>query len=551
MEGVARVTQASRSEPKASEVQQAWRARIGWAAATVATLFAAFPHPIAGTVVDLGWLFAWIAPACFLQALDGLAPRRAAFRGFLVHWAAYSAILHWIYVVTVTYGHAHPAIGVVAPVALASYIAVFGGLFGASHAWLAGRGLASPWSAALAWTALDHARSFALSGFPWAELGYAQHQNPALMGLASYTGVYGLSFASVLGSAALIEAVRALRARTRPAPSLVAAFATVAALHGQGLAAPDPADGGERVRVAVIQGNIDQGVKWSPAWIEATLARYESLSREAARAGAGLIVWPETAVPGGIEVEPALRERISALARETRAAFVVGGVGLALDDIGQPAAYYDSAFVFDAEGRLRGRYDKTHLVPFGEYIPGQRWLGRVLSAVARGIAQVGVQAGREPHAMVVALPDGREVRLGTAVCYELLFPDLVRRFAADGGRALLAITNDAWYGRTGAPYQFLAITELRAAETGLAVARAANTGVSAFIDGAGGVRDATPIFEPAWRVADLPLHPAPATATFYVRHGDLFVTACWTLWLAYLAVGVRAQSGSEKRRRSV
>ena len=190
-------------------------------------------------------------------------------------------------------------------------------------------------------------------------------------------------------------------------------------------------------------------------------------------------------MPGGLEVEPALRARIEALARETGAALVVGGVGLALDVRGRPAAYYDSAFVLGPDGRLRDRYDKSHLVPFGEYIPFQDLLGRFLSAVARGIAQVGVEAGDAPRAVAVPLRDGREIRVGIPICYELLFPDLVRRFAADGGRALLAITNDAWYGRTGAPYQFLAITELRAAETGLAIARAANTGVSAFIDGAG------------------------------------------------------------------
>ena len=143
--------------------------------------------------------------------------------------------------------------------------------------------------------------------------------------------------------------------------------------------------------------------------------------------------------------------------------------------------------------------------------------------------------------MEIVLPDGREVRVGTPVCYELLFPDLVRRFAADGGRALLAITNDAWYGRTGAPYQFLAITALRSAETGLWTARAANSGVSGFIDGTGSVRIATPIFEPTWRIAEVPLHPDPREATFYVRHGDVFAWGCWVLLAAH---GVAAQSRS-------
>jgi apolipoprotein N-acyltransferase len=336
---------------------------------------------------------------------------------------------------------------------------------------------------------------------------------------------------SVLGSTALLDAVRDARSRTRPRLAALSAFAAVAALHALGLMAPR-AEGSATLRVAVIQGNIDQGVKWNAAWIESTIETYESLSRAAARAGAELIVWPETAVPGALEVQPALRARIEALARET-----VGGVGLDFDPFGRPAAYYDSAFVFAPDGRLEGRYDKSHLVPFGEYIPFQDWLGRFLSAVARGIAQVGVEAGPAPRSL--ALPGEREVRVGVPICYELLFPDLVRRFAADGGRALLAITNDAWYGRTGAPYQFLAITELRAAETGLAIARAANTGVSAFIDGAGKARDATPIFEPAFRVADLPLRADPADATFYVRHGDLFAYACWVLWLAHFALGAR------------
>jgi apolipoprotein N-acyltransferase len=103
----------------------------------------------------------------------------------------------------------------------------------------------------------------------------------------------------------------------------------------------------------------------------------------------------------------------------------------------------------------------------------------------------------------------------------------VRRFAADGAELLLAITNDAWYGRTGAPHQFLAITALRAVETGLPTARAANTGVSGFIDARGRVSGATPVFERAWRAADLPRHPRPREATFYVRHGDVFAALCW------------------------
>jgi apolipoprotein N-acyltransferase len=191
------------------------------------------------------------------------------------------------------------------------------------------------------------------------------------------------------------------------------------------------------------------------------------------------------------------------------------------------------------DGALLGRYDKTQLVPFGEYVPFQDLLGRFLRAVARGIASTGVTAGEAPRAVELRLPGpDQRLRVGVPICYELLFPDLVRRFVRDGAELLLAITNDAWYGRTGAPYQFLAITALRSAETGVWTARAANTGVSAIIDGSGRVRSRTRIFERAWLVADVPRRPAAGGGTFYVRHGDLFAGGCWAGVLGLGVLGV-------------
>ena len=208
---------------------------------------------------------------------------------------------------------------------------------------------------------------------------------------------------------------------------------------------------------------------------------------------------------------------------------MIGGVGVAFDGAARPSRFFDSAFVLEDSGAFIERYDKTHLVPFGEYVPFQDLLGRFLEAVARGIATTGVTPGPAPRSVAMAgaaAADG-PLSIGIPICYELLFPDLVRRFAADGAQVLLAITNDAWYGRTGAPYQFLAITALRSAETRLWTARAANTGISAFIDARGRVRAATPLFEMAYLVDDVPLHSDPRRSSFYVRHGDVFAAACW------------------------
>jgi apolipoprotein N-acyltransferase len=175
----------------------------------------------------------------------------------------------------------------------------------------------------------------------------------------------------------------------------------------------------------------------------------------------------------------------------------------------------------------------------------QDLLGRFIVAVARGIATTGVTPGAAPRALELTLPGagGGRLTVGVPICYELLFPDLVRRFVRDGAEMLLAITNDAWYGHTGAPFQFLAMTALRSAETGVWTARAANTGVSAIIDDRGRVRSQTRIFERAWLAADLPRREASQGSTFYVRHGDWLVGACW---IGLLALAARGSWGAER-----
>jgi apolipoprotein N-acyltransferase len=502
--------------------------RLPWLAGYALVTFFSFPHPIAGRVVDGGIALAWVGPALLLLGLRGLPPGRAARLGFAAALVAHTAILHWIWIVTVVYGHAPAIAGVVGPIALGAYIAAFTGAFAGLAALLAHAGLARPFALAAAWTALDHFRSFALSGFPWATLGYAQHENPLLLGLASVTGVYGLSFVSVLGAAALAEAATAWRAGRRPGPAVWAALGAVVALHGAGwlLAREASRPAPRTVRIAVLQGNVDQGVKWSPERAEEIWADYVGLVRDAVGQGAVLVVWPETSVPGLVERDPELRARLSALARETGSTMVLGAVGFELDPVTRDPLFFDSAFVLGPDGAFLTRYDKSHLVPFGEYVPLRDLLGHFLRAVARGIARDNVTPGPGPRALTLPAPGG-PIRGGVPICYELLFPDLVRRMVDQGAGVLLGITNDAWYGKTGAPYQFLALTAVRSAETRVWTARAANTGVSAIIDSRGRVRAQTRIFERDLLVADVPLRPPPLGGSFYTRHGDVFAAACW------------------------
>jgi apolipoprotein N-acyltransferase len=517
------------------------RVRLALLGGYTVVTFLSFPHPVGDRVLDLGAVLAWFGPALLLLGLDGLSPRRAAQLGFAAGVAAHAAVLHWIYVVTVVYGEAPVIAGIAGPLGLGCYIGAFTAAFGAGWALFARARLDSPWTAALLWTSLDHLRSFALSGFPWATLGYAQHQNDSLLAMAPYTGVYGLSFVSVLGGAALARGAADLRARRRPRVDVWLAFAGVVAVQVAGFAvrAPEAEKGLARVRIAVLQGNVDQGVKWSEEWADRILANYEDLSRQAASRGAEVIVWPESSVPGYIDVDPALRRRLTDLARDTGATFVLGVVGLEFDRRTRRPSFFDSAVPLDSRGEFGLRYDKAHLVPFGEYVPLRGVLGFFLEAVAKGMATDNVTAGSGPRAQALArrAGAGEPLTMGLPICYELLFPDLVRRMVDDGAEALLAITNDAWYGRTGAPYQFLAMTAMRSAETRVWTARAANTGVSAIIDSRGRVREQSRIFERGLLVADVPLRPAPRGGSFYVRHGDVFAGACWIGTVALGAVG--------------
>ncbi len=526
------------------------RVRFALLAAYGVANFLAFPHPIGERVVDLGLVFGWLSPALLILGLSGLSPRAAAKTAFLAGTLAQSAILHWIYVVSVRYGHAAPPMGVLGILGLGAHAGLFTAIFGAGWALLGRRGLASPWSAALLWTVVEYARGAGELGFPWAGIGYTQHANPALLSWAAYTGVYGMSFAVALAGATLAAVARDLWTSRSLSKTSRFAIAGVALIGVAGFwlrLAPDPDV--ETVRVAVLQGNIEQGVKWNPAWAERTLTAYEDLSRRAAEAGAEVVVFPETAMPGALNSDPILRARMSRLARETGAAYVVGGVAVERRPGQRALEFFDSAFVIRPDGSFGERYDKSQLVPFGEFVPFSAWLRPFFEAIARGMATEHVSRGSGPRALSIPIRAGSTASLtaGVPICYELIFPDLTRRFVRDGAVLLLAITNDAWYGRTGAPYQFLAMTAVRSAENGVWTARAANTGVSAIIDSRGRVRSRTRIFEREILVADLPLRASPAGGTFYARHGDWFAYGCW-LAIAVLALAGAARKAKEKHR---
>ncbi len=504
--------------------------RLGYAGAFACLFALAFPFRAGDLLFDGGLACGWVALVPFARMLRGLAPR-AAFA-----WASSSAtlgfcgVLFWIYVVVAEHGGAHPLVAVLAVVLLALANGLHVGAAAALAAALEPRAgrlafLVLPAS----WLVLEHLRGVAVfGGFPWAFLGHSAHANGPMRELAALAGVSGLTF--------LLAVFAALASRRRIVPAL--ALLVVAHLAGFGLLLSrvgDPVPEARERRVAIIQGNIPQGVKWDPAFAaEAFRAHLETSRLAAASAELELIVWPEAAVPAFLEVDGGYREELSALAVETGALLLVGAPALRATPREGDYLFFNSVFVFTPDGELVDRYDKTKLVPFGEYVPLRWLLGLFLEGVATGIAFADITPGPGPRTHGAQPGFGGDHALTSLICYEVIYPGLVRRAVRNGARVLVNVTNDAWYGRTSGPHQFVAIAALRSAEHGLPMIRAANTGVSAIIDSGGLVLERTPIFERRALVGLLP--PARSGPTLYTRLGDWVV---WVCWIGLIVIGGR------------
>jgi len=324
---------------------------------------------------DLPFL-AWIALIPLLIALEGQSPRTAFQLGFLSGLASYGGLIYWVNIVMTEYGHLPLLVSIPLWLLLSCWLAIFTGV--ASWAAVLGErwGVKAALLFPMAWVGTDYLRGLLLTGFPWTMPGHSQFRLLPLIQIADLTGVYGITALIVLANVVLYRIIRALSGAQVPYPAKSAAI-LVLALAGtfwygfQRLNGPPSAM--PFVKVALIQGNIDQGVKWSPAFRNTTLDIYCNLSRQAMeQAKADLVVWPESAVPFFFQDDGPPSRLIRDLARELQTNLLFGSPGMELRD--GKTVYLNSAFLLDREGNLLGRSDKMHLVPFGEYVPLSRLL---------------------------------------------------------------------------------------------------------------------------------------------------------------------------------
>ena len=479
---------------------------------------------------------AWVALAPLLVALAHRRqpPRRAFTLGLLTGAVGFAGTLYWLVETMVTFGGLTTPLATLAAALLIAYLSLFPALFALIVCrLLRSFGRRALLLAPFVWVASEMGRTYILDGFPWELLGYSQASVLPIAQLASVVGVYGLSAFVALVSAAVAYAMLARGAERWRVAAAVAALLIAAGLWGA-LRLRDSrlTREGAPIRVAVIQGNVLQDQKWDPAMRDAIMQRYIDLSREAIGRDARFILWPESSTPLPYEQDVARGDAIRRLARQAHVTLLVGSdqiEPIRPVDQGKPQErLYNSAYLIQPDGTTAAIYRKIHLVPFGEFVPFKRLLffvGTIVEAVSD------FSPGTEALLLPVA---GHQA--STAICYEVIFASLMRDFVQHGSELLTTITNDAWYGRSSAAYQHWQQASLRSIEEGRYLARAANTGISGFVDPYGRVLQKSGLFESVVMTEDVRFL---TDRTVYSRIGDLAGWLSVALTAAALVLGFR------------
>lgn len=482
------------------------------AALSGALLFASFP--------GLDWnSLVWVAAVPLLAALvRETSLWRAFLEGHLCGAVFIAGSCHWFIDVLEIHGGLSPALALLA---LALFLLVYPlifGMFGLTEAWAARRSpaLALALSPFL-WVAMELGRMYWLTGFPWNLLGYAVRAS-GLRQWASFTAVYGLSFLAMTTSALLAAVL--LQPRRRAVRIASVAWLLLLTL-GNWLSTPPPARAGSRV-AHLVQPNVpldlEGAMQWAPWRNRAPLDNLVALTTASVQregnqaAGPPVVIWPEDPAPFYFDRDAVFREAVERMARATRSYVVVGTVTFADAANTQPK---NSAVVLDPGGRVVLMYDKMHLVPFGEYVPSwafPNWVGKITHEAGNFVPGTRHQAAETP-----------EGALSVFICYESIFPGLVRRLTPEGPGVLVNISNDAWFGDSAAASQHFEMARLRAIETGRFLLRATNDGLTATIDPYGRVVDELA----RQRLGVLTgRFDYLGARTFYMAHGDVFAWLC-------------------------
>lgn len=413
--------------------------------------------------------------------------RAEAFRlGWLTGLIGATGVLYWVALPVQEFGGLPWPLAAACAMGIAAYVGVYGGLFAlAARQWCCGNVWVRAILLGAVWYVLEWVRGWFMTGFPWMPLAAAFVPWPAAIQSAAFVGAYGLG--GVLASKAVLICIAVRERRWEPGIMAVALLLCMLAGGLWRLSQNVPA--GPELDVLLVQGNVDQNVKWDPERQRATTDRYLSLTEsglanmERTDGVPRLVIWPETAMPYDFETAP-FTDTVRDFVRREGVFLMTGSVGW------EPLAmkYLNRAYLLGPNADPLRWYEKEHLVPFGEYVPPGLDMA-FLQAFMQGVGDFVPGTRTEPLPLHPGTGQGQDRTLvpGVLICYETIFPELARKHVAGGADLLINISNDAWFGRTSAPEQHLQLSVLRAVEQGKPLVRGTNTGISAFVDSRGRV----------------------------------------------------------------
>jgi apolipoprotein N-acyltransferase len=467
---------------------------------------------------------AWCALVPFFISLWGKSGKRALLLGLTMGFVYFLGTTYWVYNSLYNYGHLPFVVSILMVGLLNLYLAFYVGLFSFVFSSLLSKSkfpaviLAPP-----LWVTLEILRTYVFTGFPWSILGYSQYTFLPFIQIADITGVYGLSFLVVSFNGALTD-ILFLPKKRREAPlfslsysiaGLILLCLSLGATFYYGHLTLQRTISSKTLKVSVIQGNIDQDKKWDRRFEKEIIDTYKRLTTEADRKSPDLIVWPENALPFVFEYDKNKTEALINFQKKLDTYLLLGSD--MIKEIKDKKIYFsNSAILIGPDGSVISIYDKIHLVPFGEYLP-LKWLFPFIDKL---VVTVGEFITGDDF-MVMETSFGK---ISTVICYEIIFPGLVRKFVNSGAQMIVTITNDAWFGDSPAPYQHFSMAVFRAIENRVPLARAANTGISGFIDAQGRIIQKSDIFEEAALTQKLTI--TNTKKSFYTKYGDLFTFLC-------------------------
>ena len=465
---------------------------------------------------------AWFAFIPLFSAIEAKTPQSAALLGFITGMVFYTWGLSWINNTLINYGNLPSVVSFMVLGLLAAYLSFYTALFCylIRRVCKENRGLFFLFAPVL-WVSLEYLRStHSEFGFSWLGLGYSQFKTLQVIQMAEITGVYGISWLIMLLNAGLYLAWKTWREPGNVGARFISVTLLVfACWWGYGSVVMDRpnTDKNSGLTVGLIQGNVEQFMKWNPVFQKVVMGKYRDLTLAAAQSKPQLIVWPETAMPFYYNQHPVGTEFVNDLARQTQTPILFGSPHKENKD--GHTTHYNSAYLVSETGDTQNRYDKIHLVPFGEFVPFRK----LLFFVEKMVEMIG-DFGRGKEA---TLFDVAGYKAGVSICYEIIFPDLIRQAVKNGADFLINITNDAWFGKSAASYQHMSMGALRAVENRVPIVRAANTGISGTIDANGALRDETDLFVEAAKITKIT--PRQRGLTFYTAYGDVFSWICLVL----------------------